>query len=105
MNIGRRLALVVGWLLVVPGFVMLSTIAIELILANSSLVDCRSNFMTGASGPRCPGGSIGTAIEIALFAGGISRETAAFGYGLIPMIYSVIFVAVRWALTHPGGRN
>lgn len=90
-----------GWVLAIPGFVILASIATQ-----ASLVDLAGCQSTGPGFARhaCPHGALGALATLAQGIAYASLLFAMIGVGAVPPLYSLLFAAYRGARRFGGGR-
>lgn len=88
-------AVVLGWVLTAPGFVMIATILLFLAGAHE-LAGCRFNIL--ASSPGCAPGLFGTLMHIVMLTGLWSALAIMYVIGAVPVAWSLIYPPVRWWL-------
>jgi hypothetical protein len=87
------LAVVVGWILTAPGFLMLAGVVAHGI-GLLGLAGCEINIVTANA--TCPPGLFGSVMGVLQFFALVTYVSVVMLIGLVPIAWSVLYPVVRW---------
>jgi hypothetical protein len=86
-------AVVIGWILTVPGFLMLAGVVAHGV-GLLGLAGCEINIVTANAS--CPPGPFGNAMSVLQFFALVTYVSVVMLVGLVPIAWSVLYPVVRW---------
>lgn len=93
------LAVVVGWILTVPGFLMLAGVVVHGV-GLLGLAGCEINIVTANAS--CPPGPFGSVMSVLQFFALVTYVSVVMLIGLVPIAWSILYPVVRWQRRRAG---